>query len=64
MGVRHDWLQWGFLVYYAWLVFLISCTSADVFFHKFFHSSAFIHLAKKVGCVGDARVSYEWVIMV
>ena len=64
MGVGHDWLQWGFTVCCAWLVFLAGRVSANIFFCKFFHSSAFICLAKEVCCVGDSGVSHKWVIMV
>ena len=64
MGVGCNWLQQGFLVCHVWLVFLTSHTSIDVFFCKFFHSSAFIYLAEEVGCVGDARVSRKQVVVV
>ena len=64
MGVWDDRLQGGFLVCRAWLVFLTGCTSVYVFFHEFFHSSAFVCLTEEVGHVGDAGVSCVWVIVV
>jgi hypothetical protein len=51
MGIRCDQLQWGFSMGRVGFVFLTDCTPAYVVFGKFFHSSAFVGLAKEVGCV-------------
>ena len=64
MGVRRDQLQWGFLVVHAGFVFLTDYAPTDIVFSEFFHSSAFISLAKEMGHVRDPGVACEWMVVV
>ena len=48
----------------AWFVFLTDCATVYVVFGEFFHSFAFVCLAKEVGRVRDARMACEWVIVI
>ena len=64
MGVWRDRLQWGFSVGRAGFVFLADCAPAHVIFGEFFHSFAFIGLAKEVCHVQDSGMTCKQVIVV
>ena len=64
MGFRHNRLQWGFLVCHAGFILLADCAPMHIVFGEFFHSFAFVCLAKEMSHVQYSGVACEWMVVV